>query len=188
MNIEEVGTWLIENEYAVIVKGVVRLTPKFAKAMKSSRPQGVIKAQGQLMVQAVEPPNIKSFDITKAPQYNIEDWRRLYLEIIAFCKVPDKIVTRTSTYRTNEYSIDAMKRVMKALKNEEISLKDLMWCIIHYYHENSDVQMKKSITSYIIDDIWLNDLVTLQAKKEKQGNGAYKIDIQPKHNDRYTDA
>jgi len=139
--LNEVVQFLMDNGYAVVVKGKYMFTAKFNKEITGVE-QGVVLLANNVPA-VIEP---------KVPK--ILEWRGLYLRFIQECAIPSRINGPNGTpYQTNVFSEGGMKAFRQALEKHKVDYPTLVESTKLYYA--SDIPYKVSIGRFMEENQWI---------------------------------
>lgn len=150
LTLQEVMTYLKENKYILLSKGMWYLSNQFQQDVKPLSPQSIL------------PMNVASNSLATVMA---SDWTLSFITFIRTAKVPQKLEGSNGVmYDVNKYSELAMKEFKRMIEVEKIDPNILLKATQLYY--GSSTGFKKKIGNYIIDGDWRSDYMNMKLAME----------------------
>lgn len=156
---------LAKEHYIVYFNGQLVVTNKFLRDFKTPpEPEPQVQQTKEV---AIVPPVVQQLTAPTIPGKNLSVpvpvKRAPLLDFIRECEVPERIRTRTSFYKANQYSKDAEKELILIL-SQGFQYDILVTSTKLYYKAGG---MCKAIGNYLIEGTWRTEYENMQASIEK---------------------
>lgn len=145
---KELLQFLLDRDYAVVIDSKPVLTKKF----KDLFPETITTVPALTTI------------VYKEKEEPLDVKKKIWNEFIERISLPHRVVTSTGTYTIRQFSLPAVNKLIKIIKDPEVNYTTLVESTKNYYNT---VTYKILLSKYLLNEVWKDEYTQFEKNKGK---------------------